>query len=157
MNISSQLSNRLAELNTQILELEKERVQLLQQELSNAEARTAEIASFIGVYGASSNSVPAAPSKPAPTPSSKPAGETNAKAKTKATPNKKKKSSGKSSGTARVADAIAVVTAAGPAGISALQLSKDSGIPYGAIRKLLSEGTHFRQVGEKRASRIFLK
>lgn len=54
VNSLSDADTRLAELNTQILELEKERSALLAAELANAESRVSEIESFIGVYVASS-------------------------------------------------------------------------------------------------------
>ena len=50
----SDADTRLAELNTLILELERERSALLAAELANAETRVSEIESFIGVYVASS-------------------------------------------------------------------------------------------------------
>ena len=46
---------------------------------------------------------------------------------------------------------------AGTGGISAKQLSEQAGIPYSAVRKIVSDSGRFRQKGEKRASRIFLK
>ncbi len=54
VNSLSDADTRLAELNTKILGLEKERSALLAIELANAETRVTEIESFIGVYLASS-------------------------------------------------------------------------------------------------------
>jgi ribosome-binding protein aMBF1 (putative translation factor) len=150
-NPSSSLSYRLAELNTRILELETERVELLRLELASAETRSAEVSAFIGVYNASSATVP--PTSPAQPSSTRK--KTERKSKAQAAP--KKASRGKASAEGRLDKAIAIVKRAGTSGISAKQLSEKAGIPYSAVRKILSESGSFRQEGEKRASRIFLK
>ena len=148
---SSSLPQRLAELNTLILDLETERVELLRQELANAEMRSAEVSSFIGVYNVSSGLA-----STSSTPRKKRTEKTGPTKKAEASP-KKKGGRSKASGAERLDKAVSVVKAAGADGISALQLSEKAGIPYSAVRKILSNSGRFRQEGEKRASRIFLK
>ena len=160
MTNSSSHSLRLAELNAEILALELERTELLRLELSNAETRASEVAAFIGVYSASSSlgGASAVVSKKA-----------KKKAKKKATsgnkpgrPSKKKSSKsktprGKASAGDRLQQLTLGIRGAGKDGISAKKLSDTTGIPYSAIRKIISENKQFVQKGEKRASRIFLK
>lgn len=182
VNSLSDADTRLAELNTQILELEKERSSLLRTELESAETRVNEIESFIGVYLASSPvggaKAPARsagkkkatgkrrgrpPGKKKATgarrgrpPGKKNAAKTEKPASTKASKGPKKKRT-----RGNVADRIdgvkAIVKKAGKDGVSALRVSKDSGFPYASILKILNDGANFKKVGEKRDRRYFLK
>ena len=160
MSDPSSHSLRLAELNTQILHLELERAELLRQELNNAEARTEEVAAFIGTYNASSSlggSVATAPPTASPTKRAKKKSTKSAPGKAKRSPSRKRAARGSASGEDRLKQVIAAVKAAGKDGISAKKLSDSLGIPYSAIRTILGDNKTFVQKGEKRASRLFLR
>ena len=156
MTDSSSHSLRLAELNAEILALELERTELLRLELSNAETRASEVAAFIGVYSASSSlggasAVVSKTAKKKATSGNKPGRPSKKKSSKSKTPG------GKASAGDRLQQLTLGVRGAGKDGISAKKLSDTTGIPYSAIRKIISENKQFVQKGEKRASRIFLK
>lgn len=167
----SDADTRLAELNTLILELERERSALLAAELANAESRVSEIESFIGVYVASSpvggakasttrksakkkatskrrgrppgsGKTKAATTKPAAKPTTKGA------AKTKRTRGNKAE---------RIGSVKAHVKKAGKEGVSARRVAKELDFPYVSVLSILNEASDFKKVGEKRDRRYFLK
>ncbi len=143
---NTDISVRLATLNAQILALETERAALLREQLAASDARRDEIMSFIGLFSASSGTpVTASP----PVPKNPRAGK-----KTKGR-GRKRSARGRAASGKRLESAIDAVKAAGKAGISAKKLAESTGIPYSAVRKMITDGV-FRQVGEKRNSRLFV-
>lgn len=134
------MSNRLEAIQAELFELQRERVAILKEQLSQAEAALESYSSF-----SSPGSSPSRKSGPKPT--------VNAPAKKKRAARKR----GRADAGERLEQAVAVVREAGTAGISANKLAAKTGIPYAALRKLIAESGRFIQKGEKRASRLFLK
>lgn len=156
---------RLAELNSGLLALEKERVELLSASLVAAQGRVAALEIFIGAISspavATAASVAPAPvSLPKKKRGRKPGSTTTVAAAgsgTKASGPKKRAARGSASGGDRVNDVVEAVKAAGKEGISARKLGEQTNIPYTAVRKIVAESGKFVQKGEKRASRVYLK
>lgn len=183
----SDADTRLAELNTLILELERERSALLAAELANAESRVSEIESFIGVYVASS---PVGGAKASTTrksaekkATSKRRGRPPVAGKTKATSKRRGRPPGSGKKKAattkpaakpttkgavnkkrtrgnkaeRIGSVKAHVKKAGKEGVSARRVAKELGFPYVSVLSILNEASDFKKVGEKRDRRYFLK
>jgi hypothetical protein len=183
----SDADTRLAELNTLILELERERSALLAAELANAETRVSEIESFIGVYVASS---PVGGAKASTTRKSAEKKATNKRrgrppvaGKTKATSKRRgrppgsgkkkaattkpaakpttkgavKKKRTRGNKAERIGSVKAHVKKAGKEGVSARRVAKELGFPYVSVLSILNEASDFKKVGEKRDRRYFLK
>ena len=171
VNSLSDADTRLAELNTQILELEKERSALLRAELESAESRVVEIESFIGVYLASSPvggaSAPSAPTASKPTATGKRRGRPPGKASKKpkaaaseklaATDDAPKKRRTRGNNADRLDAVQDLVKKAGKEGVSARRVSKDLNFPYVSVLNILNSAADFKKVGEKRDRRYFLK
>lgn len=153
---TSSTPQRLAELNTQILGLEKERAAILRQELASAEARVESVSAFIGASSRSRGPSAAAPRAEAAPAKKKRRGPKTRKWSRRGTASKKA-ARGTASGGDRTERVLDVIAAAGNDGISARQLSETTGIPYSAIRKIVSETSQIQQRGEKRASRLILR